>query len=289
MNQPPDPGTGRPFIPSRSAKTPPSDTSVSKVFSERSSRYYEDNYAENATDPNSFLKQRRKELILALAGNRHELALELGCGPAVLTEELAGLGKSIVALDISLDMVLTGRKRINGGAQDIFFCAGRCQGLPFRPESFGQIIAAGVLEYLPDLEEGLRELDRVLKPGGKVIASFPVHRIWYEKLAKAAAPCLPFIRILLGSSKGRSTSNPRLKENFPHFRFRPMRLLRQLRKAGWEVEVTNYHHFLLFPLDVMSPKLTRILDRHFDRKLPGFLRPYLAKSVVVLLRKKRPA
>lgn len=265
---------------------PNSDQSVANVFSERSGSYYEDNYAGNAANPNAFLKQHRKAFILALAGNRHEVALELGCGPAVLTEELAGLGKSVVALDISQEMVVAGRDRIKQGGRDISFCTGRCQGLPFLTESFGQIFAAGVLEYLPDLEDGLGELDRILKPGGQVIASFPVHRIWYEKLAEAATPWIPTIRMLLGSSRGRSTANPRLKHNFPHHRFRPKSLRRRLGEAGWELEVAQYHHFVFFPLDVISPPLTAVLDRFLSRNLPRFLRPYLAKSVVLLLRKK---
>ena len=128
MNRRHDQETGRFSNSSRSPQEPLPDRSVAEVFSERSSRSYEDNYVGNATDPNSFLKQRRKDLILGLAGNGRDIALELGSGPAVLTEALAALGKSVVALDISLDMVLADRARIKQGAEGITFCTGRCQG-----------------------------------------------------------------------------------------------------------------------------------------------------------------
>jgi hypothetical protein len=68
-----------------------------------------------------------------------------------------------------------------------------------------------------------------------------------------------------------------------------MYLRRRLRKAGWEIQVAHYHPFVLFPLDVTNPNLIWRLDRYLDRNLPAFIRPLLAKSLVLRLRKYSPA
>lgn len=55
------------------------------------------------------------------------------------------------------------------------------QGLiPFDDASFDAVITNQVLEHVPDLELSVREIARVLKPGGKVLALFPDKTIWRE-------------------------------------------------------------------------------------------------------------
>lgn len=52
--------------------------------------------------------------------------------------------------------------------------------LPFDDNSFDLIISNQVFEHIPDYKKSLEEIHRVLKPGGKLIALFPVQETWYE-------------------------------------------------------------------------------------------------------------
>lgn len=52
--------------------------------------------------------------------------------------------------------------------------------IPFDHESFDFIINNQVLEHVEDLDSVLSEIDRVLKPGGKVLSLFPHKGVWRE-------------------------------------------------------------------------------------------------------------
>lgn len=56
--------------------------------------------------------------------------------------------------------------------------------LPFRPGRFDRIIAIHVLEHLPDLPRALREVDRLLAPGGSFEAVIPCEGGWAYELAR---------------------------------------------------------------------------------------------------------
>lgn len=47
------------------------------------------------------------------------------------------------------------------------------QNMPLENESFDTVLSAEVLEHVPDPEKALREIHRVLKPGGKLVMSIP--------------------------------------------------------------------------------------------------------------------
>lgn len=101
-----------------------------------------------------------------------ERVLEIGCGPGGLWQENAGRippGCRILLADLSHGMALKARANtigapINCGVAD-------AQDLPFPSASFDCVIANHMLYHLPDLARGLRELRRVLRPGGRLCAT----------------------------------------------------------------------------------------------------------------------
>lgn len=91
--------------------------------------------------------------------------LEVGCGPGELAQRIgAELGADVVAVDISSRMVELARSR---GVEAI---VGDVQDLPFENASFDCAVAAWMLYHVPDLDRGLAELARVLRPGGRLVA-----------------------------------------------------------------------------------------------------------------------
>jgi SAM-dependent methyltransferase len=91
--------------------------------------------------------------------------LEVGPGPGELAERIQrDLGAAVVALDISERMVELTRAR---GVEAI---VGDVQELPFPDGSFDCAVAAWMLYHVPDVERGIAELARVLRPTGRLVA-----------------------------------------------------------------------------------------------------------------------
>ena len=91
--------------------------------------------------------------------------LEVGCGRGELAERIQHeVGAEVVAIDQSERMVeLTCTRGIDariGDVQDLSFAAG----------SFDCAVAAWMLYHVADLDRGLAELARVLRPGGRLVA-----------------------------------------------------------------------------------------------------------------------
>lgn len=269
-----------PQVPGRSEG---GDDGVRQAFDERSSGYYTDNYAGAIRDPISANLQRRREWMVELARGSTGQVLELGSGPGALAESLTRRGKRVVSLDLSLSMLQSGKTRLDAKGTLVRFCAGRCQALPFTTGSFDEVIAAGVLEYVPELDTALKEIARVLRPEGRAILSFPLHRIWYERWANANARWVGVLRSILRDGGKRGRSNPRLRHRFSHFRFRPGQLRRILRSRGWRVECTVHHHFVFLPWDVLFPAFSARMALNLEHWLPRAIHPWLAKSVILVV------
>lgn len=102
----------------------------------------------------------------ALAEAKPRRVLEVGCGPGELSARVAReLGADVVALDISPRMVeLACGLGVDARVGDV-------QELPFDDGSFDCAVAAWMLYHVPDLDRGLAELARVIRPGGRLVAT----------------------------------------------------------------------------------------------------------------------
>jgi SAM-dependent methyltransferase len=91
--------------------------------------------------------------------------LEVGCGTGDFTERLQReAAGNIVAVDLSDRMVaLTKARGVEAACADI-------ETLPFGDGRFDCVLANRVLYHVPDLDRGLGEIARVLRPGGRLIA-----------------------------------------------------------------------------------------------------------------------
>lgn len=91
--------------------------------------------------------------------------LEVGGGPGELAERMQNeLGAEVAFLDISRRMVELARGRgVNAEVGDV-------QALPFGDGVFDTVVAAWMLYHVPDIDRGLAEIARVLRPGGALVA-----------------------------------------------------------------------------------------------------------------------
>jgi 2-polyprenyl-6-hydroxyphenyl methylase / 3-demethylubiquinone-9 3-methyltransferase len=95
---------------------------------------------------------------------RGRLVLDAGCGGGLVARELAAAGATVVGLDRSLGSLGVARRAVEVGA--FRPVQGRLERLPFADGAFDAVVAADVLEHVPDLPAAVAELARVLGPGG---------------------------------------------------------------------------------------------------------------------------
>ena len=122
--------------------------------------------------------------LAGIAGGQR--ALDVGCGPGALTEELVRrLGAdAVTAVDPSGPFVEAARARHPG----VTVLAASAEALPFDDDSFDVAIAQLVVHFMADPVAGLAEMRRVTRPGGVVAAC-----VW--DLAGGRAPLSDFWRV----------------------------------------------------------------------------------------------
>ena len=100
--------------------------------------------------------------------------LEVGCGPGGLwLENLSRLpeGWDIILSDLSAGMVEQAHLNLRRSRHPFEFAVLDAQAIPFPSEGLDAVIANHMLYHVPDRAGALSEIWRVLKPGGRLVAS----------------------------------------------------------------------------------------------------------------------
>jgi SAM-dependent methyltransferase len=108
--------------------------------------------------------------IITSTGIREGTALDVGSGPGHLATALASASSLTVhALDLSPDMIQICEARLieNGLCGRVIPVQGDVSSIPFDDETFDLVVSRGSWFFWEDLTQGLTEIYRVLKPGGK--------------------------------------------------------------------------------------------------------------------------
>ena len=113
---------------------------------------------------------QRARFVQLLAAKPGERILDVGMGPGFLTYDLApivGERGLISGLDASPVMVDLAIKRCEGRGP-CEFTLGDAIALPFPDASFDAVVSTQVYEYVAEMPKALAEVQRVLRPGGRV-------------------------------------------------------------------------------------------------------------------------
>ncbi|CAB4243229.1 Ubiquinone/menaquinone biosynthesis C-methyltransferase UbiE [Methylacidimicrobium sp. AP8] len=144
--------------------------------SRSSARYFEEVAAEWDTLRKGYFRDEVREKALDLAAVRPgERAADIGAGTGFLTEALLARGLEVIAVDRSAAMLAQLEKKFGGRAG--FRClAGETEALPIESGTLDCAFANMVLHHVESPEEMIRELRRILKPGGRaVLTDFERH------------------------------------------------------------------------------------------------------------------
>jgi SAM-dependent methyltransferase len=217
-----------------------------------------------------------------------ERVLDLGCGGGRHAFALLRKGAHVVALDYSMAEVaevgamFAAMREAGEVAADA--CAVAVRGdayrLPFPDSSFDVIVAAEVLEHLHDDARAFAELERVLKPAGRIAVTVP--RWFPEKVCWSLSAAYHEVE----GGHVRIYQRGQVLNRLRAVRLRPYAThhAHALHAPYWWIKcvvgvdndkaaaVRLYHRLLVW--DIMTgPKLTRVAE--------ALLNPVLGKSLVV--------
>lgn len=107
----------------------------------------------------------RRQVVDLVAPQPGELVLDLAAGTGTSSLPFAEAGATVVPCDFSLGMLEVGRQQYPG----LSFVAGDGMRLPFDDDVFDAVTISFGLRNIHDPLEGLRELLRVTRPGGRIV------------------------------------------------------------------------------------------------------------------------
>lgn len=153
--------------------------------------------------------------------------------------------------------------------------------LPFADGSFDAVVCSEVLEHIHDYRGVLEEITRVLKPGGRFVASVP--RAWPERLCWLLSDAYHeapggHIRIFSAATLRRVIQNQGFRQEGRHWAhalhvpYWWLRCAHDPDDADGPLLVRLWHQLLVWDL-MQAPRVTRVLERLLD--------PLLGKSVVM--------
>lgn len=235
---------------------------VREVFSERATEWaacYADPEprtlpAQNLTSRQHFVLQMMREAVA-----RPAVILDAGCGTGDIAAKLMECGHEVWGVDISEPMIRHARNRCGSDR----FRVGDLEHIPFRDNMFDAVVCLGVIEYLESDEQALREIQRVLKPGGTALIATPsaisplqlLDQVLF-RLMTVARPAYYFMKYRL---RGKPAPIPQFSSVVANRKYHRARWLRLLRSFGLQPEKWICHGWgwYMSPLGLLPQRLSR--------------------------------
>lgn len=188
--------------------------------------------------------------------------LDYGCADGGYTVAMADLGAAkVVGVDVIEDRITEARQR-EGLSEAVQFFPINDETLPFADASFDGVWMNEVFEHVLDEMQTLREVHRVLRPGGHLVLISPnrwfpfeghgmhvgTHNFWQP------VPILPWLPPLIG-------------QRFMHARnYWPSELRKIVRDAGFRLHTKAF----IWPVLEVHPWLPAPLIRRYQKLIPVF-------------------
>jgi len=166
--------------------------------------------------------------------------LDAGCGSGRNMVELARHG-TVTGVELSQASVEIARRRESGEVIE-----GSVMELPFDGDSFDLAASLDVIEHLADDLGALRELRRVVAPGGSLLVTVPAYQwLW--------------------------SAHDEINHHYRRYTRRSLQSVAQL--AGWEPVRTTHFNSLLLPVAIVLRMLERLNTRTTESSLDLWVPP----------------
>jgi ubiquinone/menaquinone biosynthesis C-methylase UbiE len=97
-------------------------------------------------------------------------ALDLACGPGIVTAALARVSGTVVAFDLTPEMLTRAESRCRAaGTDNVSFRQGDAAALPFADGTFDRVVTRLSIHHFPDPARVLAEIHRVARPGARLV------------------------------------------------------------------------------------------------------------------------
>ena len=191
--------------------------------------------------------------------------LDAGCGEGYMSRLLAQRGARAAGVDVSDSLIEYARAHEDAGRLDLSYTVGSLEDLPYPDDSFDAAVCNHVLSDVTDPSAALKELGRVLRPGGRLVILM-LHPCFYtahaERDASGSIPVSTYF-------SERSVDQPFVVAGIEspdqvHMNFRPLEFyISALVESG----------FVLTGLSEPHPSEALAIDRWWDEnfKKPLFL------------------
>jgi 2-polyprenyl-3-methyl-5-hydroxy-6-metoxy-1,4-benzoquinol methylase len=226
----------------------PSDR-LREVYEERAERQY----AAPVPLPDATVDRKFARLTRLAAGLLPaDSLLDAGCGDGRFLAAIARMPqppRRLVGSDISARILETAQATVEREGATLDVAQANLERLPFEDGSFEVVISTQVIEHLLDVPAGIRELARVLAPGGRLMLSTDNSHNRVSQVLNA--PRTAVVR-------GLRLTGRRAVVTFPHGSFTQWDVGAQLEAAGLSVEHVETFRFHLD--GVSSPRVQRALN-----------------------------
>jgi SAM-dependent methyltransferase len=196
-----------------------------------------------AEDRHWWYRGRRRVLERVIADLRlpaRARILDAGCGSGRNMVELARHG-TVTGMELSNTSVALARERAAGEVIE-----GSVLEMDFAPDSFDLAVSLDVIEHLDDDLAALRELRRVVAPGGSLLVTVPAYQWLWSRHDEI---------------------------NQHHRRYTRRTLQRVAEEAGWKQARTTYFNSLLLPAAILLRVLERLNTKTTESSLDLWVPP----------------
>lgn len=116
----------------------------------------------------AYVEGTTRETLRRLRVAENDRVLDVGCGSGVLLDRLARTvpGAGLAGVDLSGAMLDVARRRLGPGVE---LCRAAAEALPCADASFDTVVSVSVFHFIRRPEAALREMRRVLAPGGRLV------------------------------------------------------------------------------------------------------------------------
>ena len=212
---------------------------VREMFSGIAGKYDVLNHVLSINIDKSWRRLVRQKLPGVLA-NPDAIILDVACGTGDLSIELASHAKArVIGSDFCRPMLAIAKDKSSASDLPIPYLESDAMRMPFADSSVDAVTIAFGLRNLSNFREGLAELNRILKPGGKLVVlefSSPIVPGFRALFDFYFTQILPRIGGLVSGSRGAYEYLPDSVSKFPNQK----RLVEMMKEVGFEsVEYTN--------------------------------------------------
>jgi ubiquinone/menaquinone biosynthesis C-methylase UbiE len=252
-------------------------------FFDRRANDYDREYGSET--PAGFALRVRRRKVLELFDQPGGKVLDVGCGPGVMAQEIVSRNCRFWGVDPSANMIAIARSRFYG-ADAIEFVQGGAARLEFGDGFFDAVLCMGVIDSLRDGPHAMREMLRVLKPGGTLIVSFAnllsPYGWWKNYVFYPAVEKYHDVRARLGDP---AMASGRRRSGSLRSLYTRRQAERLVDEAGGQVRRVVPYYFNVFipPLDELFPRTALYVTERMER----WARPqWIAAGWIVQARKR---